>query len=391
MSEHPKILILSASVGNGHNQAAAAVKESLTAEYLAEVELVDCLGEGNQYLSKIIKGAYYKTIQIFPEVYDYFYRYTDVSRYAAVPIKSLLYHTMEQNILDLVERFKPQALVFTHPFPCAAAAGLKRLNKLSLPIIGVVTDFAVHRLWQYSEVDHYCVASTPLAVQMAVRGFLANKIHATGIPVHRAFVQKSSCSQIGEVLVMSGGLGMGPTSDVVSVLSSLRSINHITVVCGKNADLRDQLSKTYAGPEISVLGFTPDIDKLMAEASLLVTKPGALTASEALCSGLPLLLVDALGGQEEENASYLEGAGVALLARDMADVSRLADVFLSQPALQQAMRTQCRLESKPHSASQVAELIVKITQQAEVPLEQLAGNPAELAGQDKVSKFSKLS
>lgn len=363
MSERPKILILSASVGNGHNQAAAAVKEALTAEYLAEVELIDCLGEGNQYLSRIIKGAYYKTIQIFPEVYDYFYRYTDVSHYAAVPIKSLLYHTMEQNILDLVERFAPQALVFTHPFPCAAAAGLKRLHKLSLPIIGVVTDFAVHRLWQYSEVDHYCVASTPLAVQMATRGFLANKIHATGIPVHRGFIQKNSRPRTGEVLVMSGGLGMGPTSDVVSVLSSLESISHITVVCGKNVDLQQQLSNHYSDTTINVLGFTPHIDELMAEASLLVTKPGALTASEALCSGLPLLLVDALGGQEEENASYLEGAGVALLARDIADVARLAAVFLSQPALQEAMRNQCRLESKPLSASAVAELIVKATQE----------------------------
>jgi processive 1,2-diacylglycerol beta-glucosyltransferase len=388
MSERPKILILSASVGNGHNQAAAAVKESLTAEYLAEVELVDCLGEGNQYLSKIIKGAYYKTIQIFPEVYDYFYRYTDVSRYAAVPIKSLLYHTMEQNILDLVERFEPQGLVFTHPFPCAAAAGLKRLNKLSLPIIGVVTDFAVHRLWQYSEVDHYCVASTPLAVQMATRGFLAKKIHATGIPVHKGFVQRSSCPRSGEVLVMSGGLGMGPTSDVVSVLSSLSSIKHITVVCGKNVDLQEQMSKTYAGQAVCVLGFTPDIDKLMAEASLLVTKPGALTASEALCSGLPLLLVDALGGQEEENASYLVGSGVALLARDIADVARLADVFLSQPALQEAMRNQCRLESKPRSASIVAELIVKVTQQVVPSSESVAGNYVAAEDSGRLSKFS---
>jgi len=363
MSEQPKILILSASVGNGHNQAAAAIKESLTAEYQAEVEVVDCLGAGNQYLSKIIKGAYYKTIQIFPEVYDYFYRYTDVSHYAAVPIKSLLYHSMEQNILDLVERFEPQVLVFTHPFPCAAAAGLKRLNKLPLPIVGIVTDFAVHRLWQYSEVDHYCVASAPLAVKMATWGFLAPKVHPTGIPVMRSFDQRNSYPRAGEVLVMSGGLGMGPTEEVVAVLSELDSIKHITVVCGKNTDLQEQLAQTYEGKAVNVLGFTPNIDKLMAEASLLVTKPGALTASEALCSGLPLLLVDALGGQEEENASYLEGAGVALLALDIEDVARLADVFLSQPALQAVMRQQCRLESKPHSANEVAALIIKAAQQ----------------------------
>lgn len=362
MSEQPKILIVSASVGNGHNQAAAAVKELLTAKYLAEVAVIDCLGEGNQYLSKIIKGAYYKTIQIFPEVYDYFYRYTDVSRYAALPIKSLLYHTMEQNILDLVERFQPQGLVFTHPFPCAAAAQLKRLNKLSLPIIGIVTDFAVHRLWQYSEVDHYCVASIPLAVQMTMRGFLAEKIHCTGIPVHQVFSQGQSDPRTGEVLVMSGGLGMGPTSGIVSVLNSLQNIEHITVVCGQNSDLKAELSKTYAGQAVRVLGFTPDVDKLMAEASLLVTKPGALTASEALCSGLPMLLVDAMGGQEEDNAAFLEKLGVALLAKDMEDVAHLASLFLSQPALQLAMRNQCRMMAKPDAASVVAQLIMEVTQ-----------------------------
>jgi UDP-N-acetylglucosamine:LPS N-acetylglucosamine transferase len=106
------------------------------------------------------------------------------------------------------------------------------------------------------------------------------------------------------------------------------------------------------------------------------------------CSGLPLLLVDALGGQEEENASYLVGSGVALLARDIADVARLADVFLSQPALQEAMRNQCRLESKPRSASIVAELIVKVTQQVVPSSESVAGNYVAAEDSGRLSKFS---
>lgn len=359
MGKQPNVLILSASVGNGHNQAAAAVKQALVTHDQAQVTVLDFLGEGNQYLGKIIKGAYYKTIQIFPEVYDYFYRYTDVSRYAALPIKSLLYHTMEQYILDLVEKFEPDGLVFTHPFPCAAAAGLKRLHKLSLPIIGVVTDFAVHRLWQYSEVDQYCVASVPLAVQMAARGFAAEKFHVTGIPVQPQFRHCRSVPIPGEVLVMGGGLGLGPTGDMVSALTKLSGIRHITVVCGHNADLREELAVTYANQPVRVLGFTEHVDQFMGEASLLVTKPGALTASEALCFGLPMLLVDAVGGQEEDNAAYLQGAGVALTAANLTEVSRLAELFLTQPSLQEIMRSECSLLARPEAAEAAAALIMK--------------------------------
>ena len=199
----------------------------------------------------------------------------------------------------------------------------------------------------------------PLAVQMAARGFSADKFHVTGIPVQERFAVRAAEPLAGEVLVMGGGLGFGPTSDIVSALTKVTSIDHITVVCGHNQELKEEISKTYAKEPVTVLGFTPDVDQLMAKAALLVTKPGALTACEALCLGIPMLLVDAMGGQEEDNASYLEESGVALTAIDMPDVARLAQLILTQPSLQAVMKTQCSVLAKPNAARDAADIIIK--------------------------------
>lgn len=40
-------------------------------------------------------------------------------------------------------------------------------------------------------------------------------------------------------------------------------------------------------------------------ADMIITKPGGLTVTEALACNIPLVIFDAIPGQEEENADFL--------------------------------------------------------------------------------------
>ena len=50
----------------------------------------------------------------------------------------------------------------------------------------------------------------------------------------------------------------------------------------------------------------------MSISDLVVTKPGGLTTTESLASGLPIVVINPIPGQEEENATYLEKNKVAI-------------------------------------------------------------------------------
>lgn len=63
-------------------------------------------------------------------------------------------------------------------------------------------------------------------------------------------------------------------------------------------------------------GFTQQVERLMACADLVITKPGGLTTSECLAMQLPMIVNSPIPGQEERNADFLLEQGVALKAID---------------------------------------------------------------------------
>ena len=117
---------------------------------------------------------------------------------------------------------------------------------------------------------------------------------------------------------MGGGLGMGSIKKTLTVLDGLDNLDSFTVVAGYNADLFDEVSQMKGDLKhpVDIYGYTNRIPDLMARATLLVTKPGALTCTEATTVQVPTVLYSAIPGQEEANASYLQHKGCAYWVRN---------------------------------------------------------------------------
>lgn len=362
------VLIVSASIGSGHTQAANAVKAEIQRQHpYSRVTIVDFLEGDNFSLTGFVKETYLKMIDVFPHMYDLLYRWSQGSQ-KGTTVRHIMSWILKKRMLRLLEDYQPELLVFTHPFPCGAACRLKRNGLINIPLAGVITDYAVHRLWVYDEVDLYFVAASPMARSLQQQGVAANRIRITGIPIGQEFGQLRKPLQPllpasePTILIMGGGLGLGALREVLLQLDTMSGRERFIVVAGRNAALRQelqQLSHSLQHP-VSVFGYTGRIPELMAQAELLVTKPGALTCSEALAAGLPMLLVNAIPGQEEDNAHYLHQHGAALWIQDEALLAPLAAELLQNPAQLAVMRQQARQLGRPDAAWQIVRQLAAI-------------------------------
>jgi processive 1,2-diacylglycerol beta-glucosyltransferase len=129
----------------------------------------------------------------------------------------------------------------------------------------------------------------------------------------------------------------------------------LVVVCGRNDDLRCAL-QTITPPErhrVHLLGYTRQIDELMACADLLVSKPGGLTTSEALARGLPMAIVNPIPGQESRNSDYLLENGAAIKINHPALVRLKVSRLLESPQRLAAMRAAAQALGRADAACEV--------------------------------------
>ncbi len=116
--------------------------------------------------------------------------------------------------------------------------------------------------------------------------------------------------------------------------------------------------------DLHLFGWTENIPELMAVSDLLITKPGGLTAAEALAAGLPMILTHPIPGPEERHARYLSQNGVALHAETLNDIPRLAARLLSSPDELREMRRRAREQSRPDAAHAIAQVVAALLEKA---------------------------
>lgn len=343
MKKDKKILIISASIGTGHMQAAKAIEEYWhRMEPSTEVKHIDFLEKGTLSIDHMVKEFYIKLLDIFPMFYELIYRLTQRERQGEV-VQTVVSWMLKNRMAKIIEREKPDVLVFTHPFPCGAAAILKRQKAIDLPMVGVITDFTVHQFWVYPQVDCYCIGSEVMTDRLVASGIPEEKIVVTGMPIRQSYFNRPkrdySLNEPIRALIMGGGLGLGAMKKVLQELSNTKGISSIDVVTGHNEALYESLSELsqHMDMPVRVHGYTMEIPRLMREASILFTKPGGLTCQEAVAVGLPMIFYSAIPGQEEANAQVFEELECACWVKDLHQLSETVERLLQDPSKLQAM------------------------------------------------------
>ena len=278
-----------------------------------------------------------------------------------------------RNLRTLMLEQRPDVVVCTHAFPCGAMSEYKRLYPHDAPaVVGVVTDFAVHAFWAHSNVDAYIVAHEAQVEDLAARGVPRGRISAVGIPTLPAFAlppanRADLRTSLGipsdrqSVLLMGGGLGMGPIGRMLSALAPLRDRVSAVVLAGHNPRLARKLDglEQDLGFPIRVVEFVDNVHDYMHACDLLLTKPGGLSSAEALVAGIPMVLYHPLPGQEERNATFLLEHGAARRARSTREVTAIVERLLDDSRARTDMRIGAEHIARPHAAHDAAQIVVQ--------------------------------
>jgi processive 1,2-diacylglycerol beta-glucosyltransferase len=96
----------------------------------------------------------------------------------------------------------------------------------------------------------------------------------------------------------------------------------------------------------------------MGASDLLITKPGALTISEAFVLGLPMLLHDPIPGPETENAVYAARNGAAVWLHPGESLKRAVAELMHGNL--KGMGEKARACARPEAAALIAERILQL-------------------------------
>ncbi len=361
-----KILILSASIGSGHTRAADAIERALIGAGQSDVEVIDFMSRSVSTFNHLLKRLYLAILALVPDLYDRTYRLAGGRRMGS--LTRLLWSTLMYLPFNrLLAARAPDVIICTHPFPEAAAALWKFLHVKSARrfiLAAVLTDYSLHEIWLYSAVDVYFVATAEMAAAIERNAPRRPTVFATGIPIDPIFDRKRESAAARSILIMGGGLGLGSIEKTLSDLESIEEPLSITVVAGRNEKLIDRLKALRSRHSIEVFGYVDNVRELMARSTVLITKPGALTMTEAFAMGLPMVLHAPIPGPEALNAKYAVDNGAALSTADGQSIAAIVEGLMSDRARSEEMSAACLRLSRAQAAAEIADHIIQLAKEA---------------------------
>lgn len=371
-----KILIFYGSYGGGHLSAANSIKEHLNESYPnIEVQLIDCIQYINKAINKISTTAYNEMAKKAPWAWGKIYSSSQRGPLAHFTTNSN--KLMALKLKKLILQENPDLIISTHPFATQMCAYLKKKESIKVKLATILTDYAPHDQWLvFSDYcDYYFVAHEEMKNSLINTGISQSKIFATGIPLSNRFLMhynkeeilKDLGLQTGKttILFFAGGkfgLGKSNTYEILRTLAQKFSDIQVIAISGKNEKMKREFNnivkETESHENIKVLEYTNIVPQLMTISDLVITKPGGLTVTESLASGLPIIIINPIPGQEEENAEFLEKFGVGIWLKKEVNLEEfLGNLFETKNALKD-MKIRARLLAKKNSTKDICKILL---------------------------------
>ncbi len=391
-----RVLILSAKTGGGHMRAAQALEEVIKErDSSAVVKVVDGLEYVNRYFNKVVVDGYKFSAMKLPRMYGMLYRASNTDNNIFKMVQKTNSH-YAKNFIPLLAEFKPDVMVSTHPFMTIMGSRLREKGITNIPLIAILTDFALHSSCINSFVSDYIVSSVQMVDELEKVGVDRSIVHPVGIPIQPVFFEKDEHKEerlaemgfdpdLKTVLIMAGSFGV---TDILKIYENINELDidfQIIVITGRNEKLFDAFNSILSCNESLRVGepqanfdddkepsrkeeklnitkktklifFTDEVYKYMHIADLIITKPGGLTVTESLASCLPMALFKGIPGQETDNTEYLCNNNLAISIKKN-NAAEVIYQLLKYPDRLTSMRESCSRLNNPDSAYKTVDII----------------------------------
>lgn len=319
-SRAPRLLVVSGSVGAGHDGAASELADRVRAAGV-DVDVRDLLDVLPGPVPRVLRDGYRLSVDRVPVVFDRLFSALEHGGVARTALLEVC-RAGRAGVSGWLAEHAYDAVVSTYPLASQCLGELRRRGHAPLPLLTYLTDPAVHRSWVHPLVDAHLTVTRATARQGARDYGLPMTVAGPLVPRRFAAPEDPRRSQqlrreLGlppgrpVALIVAGSLGLGA---VVPTATEVAGAGLVPVVlCGRNGALR---ARVAAVPGAVALGWRDDVHALMAVADVLVQNAGGLSFTEALVAGLPAVSYRCIPGHGQANAEVLRDAGLAPWPRD---------------------------------------------------------------------------
>lgn len=364
-----KVLILTASFGEGHNAAARNLRDALVLrDPEGKVVISDPFLETYGDMNRFFQNAYVSLINNAPTLWQMAFEALDRTR--VVEQHMFLHGSVERMLFKLLDDLKPDVVVSTYP-GCNHLLDHMYRRRLTRPFITatIVTDsITINSIWYRAFSEYFIVANPDTERVMLDAGVPAAKLRTLGFPVPRTYgefaglrVAPPASGKWKVVYVINSGRAIAP-----SIVRELLKHNDIelSVTVGRDEQLGSFIRAvaTEAGRELEIHGWTPHMPRLMAENHLVISKAGGATVQETLAAKTPMIITQVVPGQEEGNARLLIENDAGALATTPADIaSTVSSAFASGGAKWNSWLSNVEKLSRPNASDEIADFILGLS------------------------------
>ena len=340
-----RLLFLIADTGGGHRAAATAVERQMTAASPGEFEIT-ILDPFTSAKPKVIGGTaglYGPITRHARWLWGGLYHSTN-SRPAVALLERTVLRSVTSAVTEAIDQLDPACVVSFHPLLNHISVRAVRSRTPRIPVVTVITDLVdIHVAWECRDVDAVVVPSPGGLDHCRRAGIPASRCHDFGLAVDRKFTELPG--DPAGIAAIRRGLGLRTDSFVGARLRWRGRLGRDRQARAgdrrrlarprRGRDLRPQRARangprrpaTGAGRAVRVLGYVDNMAEWMRACDVVVSKAGPGTIAEALCCGLPLLLVWYLPGQERGNVEWVVDIGAGrYVPRDEQLVDAVAEL-----------------------------------------------------------------
>ena len=374
MAVVPRILILTAAFGEGHNSAARNLSVALEAAG-AETRISDPCQLGVPRVTAIVNWGYRYVTVNFPQLWARIYRSTDNCDFNRQ--RSPVMRLIESALADLIRDYRPTAVVSTYPLYPYFLTRILAASGERTPVFTVVTDsIEINAAWLRAKSDYWLVTDSHTRETMIGAGLPAHKIIDTGFPVHPDFARLTPVAPTDDC--KNFHILYFPTSKLPFVRRHSRALLdaspsvHLTIALGRNVrtlfSRAREIQRAYPG-RVRLIGWTRRVPKLLNSHHLVVGKAGGATVHEAIAARCPMLIHHLVPGQEEGNLRLLEIIGGGKLAASPADLNRsVTELLATNAAAWRTMKNAMASHGRNSGSIAAAGFILQALSNANAPV-----------------------
>ena len=294
-----RVLILTASIGEGHDLPARVLADGLRRECPdVHVRIADGLEVMGWPFPRLAEGGSQFHSRLGAVLFDVEYWLLVHS----APTRRFAGRVLEAAggplLRALIAAERADVVVSTYPGVTEPLGRLRARGRLDVPVVSAITDLAALRFWAHPGVDLHLVTHPESIAEVRTIAPRSRIVCARGMTSPAFLVPRDPADARralglpagGPVVAISGG-GWA-VGDLAGAADAALELEDATVVClcGRNTLVRRRLERTFAGqPRVRVEGFTDVMGEWLAAADVLVHSTAGLTVLEAMIRGCAVI------------------------------------------------------------------------------------------------------